>query len=59
MPVSGSPAGSTSTWAESRTGFGKPGSSTGGEIREASGTASVSGSVPVPTFSPGSAVPGM
>ena len=34
---------------ERRTGLGKPGSSTGGEIREASGTASVSTAVPSPT----------
>jgi hypothetical protein len=41
------------------TGFGKPGSSTGGVILDASGTASVSGSVPDPTGSPSSGAPGM
>ena len=38
---------------------GKPASSTGGVIREASGTASVSAAVPPPTGGPGNGVPGM
>ena len=42
-----------------RTGLGKPGSSTGGLIREASGTASVSTAVPSPTEGPGNGTPGM
>ena len=54
-----SPAGSSSIWAESGTGFGKPGSSTGGVIRDASGTASVSGAVPSPTGWLGREAPGM
>jgi hypothetical protein len=39
---------SSATRSPSRTGFGQPGSSTGGEIREASGTRSVSGARPSP-----------
>jgi hypothetical protein len=39
--------------------LGKPGSSTGGVILEASGTASVSGTVPAPTGAPSSGAPGM
>jgi hypothetical protein len=50
----GNPAGSTSMVRASRTGFGKPGSRTGGVMREASGTAAVSGEVPVPTGGPSS-----
>ncbi len=42
----------------SRTGFGNPGSSTGGVIREASGTTSVSNAYPSPTDGPSSGVPG-
>ena len=53
------PAGSIRTLIDRSTGFGKPGSSTGGVILEASGTASVSGSVPDPTGSPSSGAPGM
>ena len=53
------PAGSIRTLIDRSTGLGKPGSSTGGVIREASGTASVSGSVPGPTGSPSSGDPGM
>ena len=53
------PAGSIRTLIDRSTGLGKPGSSTGGEILEASGTASVSGSVPCPTGSPSSGDPGM
>ena len=53
------PAGSIWTLMERSTGLGKPGSRTGGVIREASGTASVSGSVPNPTGSPSSGAPGM
>ena len=47
-----------STPIDSRTGFGKPGRSTGGVMREASGTASVSGAHPSPTLDP-IGVPGM
>jgi hypothetical protein len=53
------PAGSIWTLIDRSTGLGKPGSSTGGVILEASGTASVSGSVPDPTGSPSSGDPGM
>ena len=49
----------SSSSSRSCTGFGKPGSRTGGVIREASGTASVSETVPSPTDGPGSGVPGM
>ncbi len=59
IPVSGSPAGSMSALSVSRTGFGKPGSSTGGLIRDASGTASVSAATPLPAAAPGSGWPGM
>ena len=43
---------------DSRTGLGMPGKSTGGEIRDASGTASVSAATPSPACSPGSGAPG-
>ena len=52
--MSGSPAGSMSATAVSLTGLGNPGSSTGGVIREASGTASVSAATPGPAGDPGS-----
>ena len=45
--------------SESRTGLGKPGSKTGGEIREASGTALVSTAVPSPTDGPLRGTPGI
>jgi hypothetical protein len=58
-PASGRPAESTSTSRDRSTGFGKPGSSTGGEMRDASGTSSVSSAVPSPTCSPSTGRPGM
>jgi hypothetical protein len=47
-----------STSIDNRSGFGKPGSNTGGVMREASGTASVSSVWPEPAGGPGSGVPG-
>ena len=43
----------------SRTGFGNPGSSTGGLIRDASGTASVSAATPPPVGAPPNGLPGI
>ena len=56
--ASGSPAGSMSTSSDRRTGLGKPGSSTGGVMREASGTASVSAAYAVADAGAPAAAPG-
>jgi hypothetical protein len=55
----GTPPASRVTPMARRTGFGQPGSSTGGVMRDASGTASVSAAVPSPARGPGSSRPGM